>query len=1481
MVSQSERTLLLRVLGDTDSASGAIRALRSDVQGTGQEIDGLGEHFQHLRESGEAVGKVNLGPLKSDIGDLAGIVPGLGGAFEHAGVALEHLNADAKSGQSEAALLAGGIGGIGVAAAAISFETFENGVHSIHLLAEETGLSEEKVAGFQLSLREAGLGADVANTSIMMVQRNLLLLNQNLDEGKEPTGNFSKGLQALGIDINSTAVRSGELSQLLPIMADRFKAEKEQAEANGTAFNGAGIAIELFGRRGAAMVPVLEQGSEGLKKNEAFVKSLGLANEEQVKHLEAWETASARAEVAATALGAKIGSDVAPALTAVAKATSDALSFLDKMPGSLSAVVIGLPLLAAGTIAGAAGLAKMFDIAGTGISALVNVGGAIGDFASKSLVARDAGMAAAEGEAAVGTASATAGAEARAGAAGFETLATAEAESGKAGTGAAGGEATAGTAAATAGDEAASGAVGFGTLATAEGTAGKAGTGAAEGEAAAGAAAATAGDEAAGAASKFSLLSVPLGLVAGILGGALVAGLVNSRDTMKQEASTVQEAQIQHAQLTALLAREVQQHGENSSAAKELRARIAELDSAVEKLSGTQASSTTKMQQGVDFLRSMGVDVEHLGKVHLATADDVKKAGDEILKEENQVRDATHAAVMAEIGDKTVLAEAERRIATQGGILTQEQITDIRNLAQENQARADKAEAAANKAAAAWKQETDAANSAAGTLAKDSATMAATYEADAEKMGKAFSGVAEKTRGDWEQIKETTQRGAQQQLAVMQSLQGEILGLEQQLTVAMSAEDRKRLESAKSGLEGQLAAARTTFNEEVSEGSQAVSKLAELDKKTEERAKTASNNITKWQHDANVAALEGKQDESAGYLQAIELEKQGDYDGAQAAIDAAKEKQDSAKQTTEAMKSSNQEQIQSFEAGLSLQQSIFGHHLAIQHDMAAMAQVTGTAEEKAAKKAVLQADIELQNAEIALDQAKYKFEMDQRGADINFKAASTSAEIALAGAVVTASQGAAQATAAGWVSAYGSIQNAATTSATNQIDVAGAIADANAAAASAVAGDWLTADENAITDAQNAVDAAASAKQSAEDTLAGIQAAQDGVGDSADKAKDKVNELTDSLSTLGTQEASLGETLRSVGAEIQSQADTTASMNANEEDSLNRQIASLQVKQDRADSVLRTERNELRVLQEADAVLKDETDRLNQQLSLQEDILHANPEYETLRGKQLEVAADRDGLELERDRLVMAGQDTAEIDKQIQGLDNQNQELSDELKLLDDQNKLQSFGLQKQIDTNKVVDDRNKLRQNEIQTTLDQAKAEDDVTTKIAEQIQNLQDELKLLQDIDKTVAKIASTAASTSALGGTSSLGSTLSFPSIGGAGGSGGSVGAANTGGLGGSTRKLAEGGVLDEPVFGIGARTGMAYSIAESGPEAVVPMGGGGSAPALGLPGTGGPTTIEIHLHDTRIMGPGDVSYWADLLSSEIYKRLQGQSRMGARV
>jgi hypothetical protein len=89
-----------------------------------------------------------------------------------------------------------------------------------------------------------------------------------------------------------------------------------------------------------------------------------------------------------------------------------------------------------------------------------------------------------------------------------------------------------------------------------------------------------------------------------------------------------------------------------------------------------------------------------------------------------------------------------------------------------------------------------------------------------------------------------------------------------------------------------------------------------------------------------------------------------------------------------------------------------------------------------------------------------------------------------------------------------------------------------------------------------------------------------------------------------------------------------------------------------------------------------------------------------------------------------------------------------------------------------------------------------------------------------------------------------------------------------------KLAAGGILNEPVLGVGQNSGASYLIGEAGPEMVIPMSGG--SPNIGALGSssgggGGGATIVIDMRGTQVFKTQDLDNIVQALGSRIAKVL----------
>jgi hypothetical protein len=128
-------------------------------------------------------------------------------------------------------------------------------------LSQRIGVSVEDLTRLQWAAQMSGASAD---TLTMALQK----LSLNMANSKDPANESAAAFKALGIDITDT---DGSMRSQLEVMndvADAFAGFKDGA--NKTA-----IAVQLFGRSGAELIPMLNGGSQSIKAFAAESDKLG------------------------------------------------------------------------------------------------------------------------------------------------------------------------------------------------------------------------------------------------------------------------------------------------------------------------------------------------------------------------------------------------------------------------------------------------------------------------------------------------------------------------------------------------------------------------------------------------------------------------------------------------------------------------------------------------------------------------------------------------------------------------------------------------------------------------------------------------------------------------------------------------------------------------------------------------------------------------------------------------------------------------------------------------------------------------------------------------------------------------------------------------------------------------------------------------------------------------------------------------------
>lgn len=158
------------------------------------------------------------------------------------------------------AALGGLVAGLSVGAFAGWIRGAINAADEMGKLSQKTGVAVKDIAGLELAYQQAGLGADVMKTSIGK------LSVQMVDNGKT--------LQALGVSAKGADGALLSTKEVLYSVADRFAVMENGAQKTA-------LAIELFGKSGADMIPLLNGGSAALREMDEMARKLGLTMDEQ------------------------------------------------------------------------------------------------------------------------------------------------------------------------------------------------------------------------------------------------------------------------------------------------------------------------------------------------------------------------------------------------------------------------------------------------------------------------------------------------------------------------------------------------------------------------------------------------------------------------------------------------------------------------------------------------------------------------------------------------------------------------------------------------------------------------------------------------------------------------------------------------------------------------------------------------------------------------------------------------------------------------------------------------------------------------------------------------------------------------------------------------------------------------------------------------------------------------------------------------
>lgn len=129
--------------------------------------------------------------------------------------------------------------------------------------AQRIGIPVEQLSGLRLAADLSGVSMENLGTAVGRLSRSM----SEIAGGA--TNTASRAFQALGISVKNTDGSLKTSTQIMDEVADRFRSMQDGAGKTA-------LAIAIFGRSGAQMIPMLNQGAEALREAREEAEQLGL-----------------------------------------------------------------------------------------------------------------------------------------------------------------------------------------------------------------------------------------------------------------------------------------------------------------------------------------------------------------------------------------------------------------------------------------------------------------------------------------------------------------------------------------------------------------------------------------------------------------------------------------------------------------------------------------------------------------------------------------------------------------------------------------------------------------------------------------------------------------------------------------------------------------------------------------------------------------------------------------------------------------------------------------------------------------------------------------------------------------------------------------------------------------------------------------------------------------------------------------------------
>jgi len=195
----------------------------------------------------------------------------------------------------------GGLAGaVSIGAMVTAFKSAANAMDEMAKASQKIGVSVESLSALNYAASQSGV-------SFEGLQTGLKKLNQSLIDVEKGTSEAAKALRALGVK------GADSPEEALSKIADAFASVPDSAQKTA-------IAMAIFGKSGADLIPMLNAGADGLKKFEDRAKQLGIViDTETAKQAEKFNDSLDDMQLAMGAIVKNIAAGMMPAFSALSE----------------------------------------------------------------------------------------------------------------------------------------------------------------------------------------------------------------------------------------------------------------------------------------------------------------------------------------------------------------------------------------------------------------------------------------------------------------------------------------------------------------------------------------------------------------------------------------------------------------------------------------------------------------------------------------------------------------------------------------------------------------------------------------------------------------------------------------------------------------------------------------------------------------------------------------------------------------------------------------------------------------------------------------------------------------------------------------------------------------------------------------------------------------------------------------------------------